>query len=285
MPTLESRLDRLQMGKAGIPDRLPKLLGQKNADKNDVSSLVTVYDENGKEFDDLRGKGSISQEFGEYLGKNGGSAKWWNDWGNEQGGGSWNERPMAAKFLVAESRNVSHNDYWWGPGSDGYAKSMSLFRKFGQQYQGEDRIRDTMAAQHALTIEILERVRFVNNDRRQRVVKLMRVEKRDVMTTDYGLSVMPSPQIQQMPRGPLESTSSFNEVEIGGSDVRTEQFVPYTRIMATYLLNRGRDFDHKLFYGDNESEFMAVLEGLGFRVSADGEFSGNVAREAKGLKP
>jgi hypothetical protein len=63
-----------------------------------------------------------------------------------------------------------------------------------------------------------------------------------------------------MPRGPVESTSLFDAVYIGTSEL-TRQRVPLHRVIATYFMERFPGQGGSMFLGDGENEFVAILGG------------------------
>ena len=248
---------------AGISDRLPEILAQTR------KGGVAVVDENGKKFDDLRGKDSIVNDLAEYIESVGGNYNMVSSWMKAQAGDSWNPKPQAVKWYYTSRRNGdADNDYWWRNGRGGAKKKLtSWLADTGADVQMLDQ---TFAAYHAFNLELMRNVNFTNNDRDAGTVRLVRTESGDVMELnrlkrgDRGLT---------MKRGPVESTSIFKRIEVFGSEI-TVQHVPHHRVLGTYFQSRHAGSSSGAFMGDGENEFVAMLEGIQFDYEKKDTFTG-----------
>jgi hypothetical protein len=68
----------------------------------------------------------------------------------------------------------------------------------------------------------------------------------------------------KMKRGVLESTSIYKTVKVFGTEV-TIQDVPIHRIFGTYWQERSPGRGGSAFLGDNENEFVAMLDDIPFK--------------------
>lgn len=236
---------------AGVIDKLPAELRARRG--NDVM----VYDERGRAFDSLRGQGSVVNHLFSYIQQAGGNTKTVEFYMGEQGGNSWNSNPQAAKWWLAQQRDVPLGAYYWRDGTTGAkAHYDAIVSKAG----GEQAYATTWQAMHAFQYEFLSKTKFKNNNQRRQVVTVVRTEDEVVMRR-YNLHV--GDKGVTMPRGALESTSIFKPVVVTGHEL-TRQEVPYTRVFATYFLERTPGFGGCGLYGDSENEFVCMLEGIKF---------------------
>lgn len=236
--------------KAGIVDRLPRKLDNRG---------VFVYDERGKEWDDLRadprgGGRSIMHELEAYLQANGGDYGAVRHWAEKQAGDSWSSGPQAAKyFLTSQRADDVEATFWWKQGRDEARRHYEA----AIRVVGEERFRETWTAWHAFNYEFVRTVQFKHNNLRRGAIKLMRTESMDVMK----LHNMSRGQIKVMRRGALESTSIFEPVTVYGRELTT-QWVPHHRVFGNYMLERMPGTSTSMFLGNRENEFVAMLEGL-----------------------
>jgi hypothetical protein len=223
------------------------------------SDRVTLVDENGKPFDDLRGSHGLTAKLAAYVDSHGGLYSLMVDYGSQQAGTSWSTTPMAVKHFLASSRDVPESAYFWLNGRVNAKRAFSsvLRRLHGTREENERTYAETVAAQHAFTLELLGKTDMPHNDRAAGMVQLIRTETKDVMQV-HGLTR--GQKDVRMTRGALESTSIFTTVTVKGRET-TVQNVPHHRVFATYLQSRGSE--HRTFFiGDHENEFTAMLEGL-----------------------
>jgi hypothetical protein len=242
-----------QLRAEGFVNAMPSRLRASGSDR------VTLIDENGKPFDDLRGSSGLTAKLASYVDRIGGRYSVVTEYGSAQAGTSWSKTSMAMKHFLAGSRDVPDSSYHWEDGREAAKRAFTgVLRNLGGTREQNERIyAETIAAQHAFTFELLGKTDMPHNDRRAGVVQLIRTETKAVMEL-YGLKR--GQKDVRVTRGALESTSIFTTVTVKGRET-TVQNVPHHRVFATYLQSRGSE--HRSFFiGDHENEFTAMLEGL-----------------------
>ena len=248
---------------AGISDRMPSILAQTR------KGSVTVVDENGKQFDDLRGQNSIVNDLAEYIESVGGNYSMVSHWMKKQAGDSWNPTPQAVKWYYSSRRSGdASNDYWWRNGRDeAKTKLNQWLSRIGSDVETLD---TTFAAYHAFNLELMRNIDFTNNDRESESIRLVRTENKNVMQMN---KLKQGDRNVTMKRGPVESTSVFRRIEVFGTEI-TIQKVPHHRILGTYFQARHPGGSSGAFLGDGENEFVAMLEGVPFDYEKTDTFTG-----------
>ena len=110
-------------------------------------------------------------------------------------------------------------------------------------------------------MEYLRRAEFDRKDAARGVVRLIRTEAKAVME---AAGLKPGDTGVTLKRGVAESTSIYRQFNLYGTE-RTEQDVPFHRIIGTYWQSRspaGYEASSGLFLGDHENEFVAMLDGI-----------------------
>lgn len=228
---------------AGITDKFPASLTNKG---------VEIFDEKGKKFDDLRGKGSTMKAVADYLKAQGGDYASISHWTERQGGSSWSGAAQATKYFLTKNREKdSSASYWW---KEGVAVAKAHYEGALIKVKGYD---ETFTAWHALNFEFARRVDFPKNDRAAGVLELMRTESKDVM----ALNALKPGDTGLMMRGPAESCSIYARVKVFGSEL-TVQKVLHHRVMGMYFFERAPESGMSPFLGDGENEVVVLLEGL-----------------------
>lgn len=249
---------RVGLDKAGILDRLPKKLA------GSTKSSVDVRDENGKPFDDLRGKDGLWKYVTDYMGKNGGNGAVIDYWADGQKGSSWSEQSQGMKAYLLDRRVESEAELFWGVERH---TSLALARKHQKDFIsrfGERAVDETVAINHAFQHAFVQRVAWHANDRARGIVTLIRTERAMVMRSAYGIDVekaKKSGEKLKLKRPTTESYSALKPYYLYGDTVTTLE-MPHTRIVGNYFLNRGYSGDQEFFLGDDENEILAVGVGL-----------------------
>lgn len=246
---------QMMLRKAGIAARMPAEM--KPAQAGDV----TPRDENGKDWDHLRGSGSLVEDLKRYVEGLGGNYKTISKWAGSQAGSSWSIMPTAIKAWIADQRSVPDSEYYWHVDR---AKCSDELRKMEEflgggaagRAAGAQKLRDTFVALHAFTLEYLEKASFPGKSADGRTARLIRTESSVVLG---GLQPGDSGILK---RGAMESTSIFRSIVVKGSHV-TLQDVPLHRVLGTYWQEREPgNYGSGMFLGDGENEFVALLEGI-----------------------
>lgn len=238
--------------KEGISNLFPKQLKAKTSD------ITQVYDEHGKLFDNLRGDDSIIGKLEKYMQRNGGDIRIIEKWQKEQASNSWFNEPRIFKYFVSQQleKNNKNDFYWRSIGADGYEESKELYEKMKTTYGGDAVYRSSMAQYKAFIIEFLRNSMFSNNDRANRVLKLVRTEDIDVLKI-YGINKGDYQKGVKIERGLAESYSIFRKVEVHGAE-NTVQTVNYADVHGVYFMARRNNHTAGAFYGDRENEVVAM---------------------------
>jgi hypothetical protein len=237
---------------AGITNRLPLKM------TSDPDNITILKDENGREFDHLRGEGSIMKDFEKYTAKSGGDYSITTDYLERQAGSSWSNAAQAYKYHLASQRNsVPNDDFFW---MNGEKKAKQAYNSYIKQFGGKEKYTQSMAAYHAFNYEILAKTDLPNKNP-DGTVTLLRTESEEVMKKN-GLK--PGDENVTMKRGVAESTSLVQEVSVFGSEL-TEQRVPIHRIVASYLHERYPEDGGSALMGDQENELVAILDKVPFK--------------------
>ena len=259
LPSYADQFNKHQVGlsKAGIVQRMPKTLAPMDMSTQIPSAphsqSMTVYDQDGKPFDDLRGSGSITSDMFRYMSANGGSPAWIREWAGEQGKDSWNNAPQAGKIAMTKQRSSDSDAYFW---KHKPSEAARHYERYAKQYGGESVIDNSMTILHAYNYELIDRVDMPQKNEKTRTIHLLRTEVNAVVG-QYGIEKN-TPIAYK--RGAVESTSIFQDVRVYGDNM-VEQDVPYHRVIGTYMMERA-DGAGQMFLGDSENEFVVMLEGL-----------------------
>ena len=180
-----------------------------------------VYDENGREFDVLRGKDSHVEAWAAYCQANGGDPGIIRYWMSAQSGSSWSSASQALKYRIAKERGGNYDQYYWQQGvSHARNEYEATIKKVGQEKYDK-----TWAMWHAWVYESLRHMEF---DRKNGgVVELVRTEGSGVMS---GNGVKLGAKNVMMNRGAAESASIYRAKRIVAGGEVTRQRVPLHRV-------------------------------------------------------
>lgn len=236
---------------AGITDKLPKSFEVTDRQEG------KVVDENGKAFDSIRGKDSITQEFADLMKEHGGNYMLIPKYMSQQVQTSWQSDCLKLKAFMAEQRDVPIDKYYWNSAKaqDGYTEAKNELK--GDK--NKEVFEKSMIMMHAFSMEMLSNINFEGNDKDAQTVHLYRTEGRVMLEDIHGLKVGDEGVLV---RGPAESGSVFGATAATSSNV-TEQDVPYHRVLVPYFLPLDPQADESGFMGvDREREFVFMGEGL-----------------------
>lgn len=196
---------------------------------------------------------SIPQRLESYLKKIGAEngIKAIDAWMSSHAGHSWDSQAQAYKAWIATKVSIPAEKVWWrnrkSTADTHLAQLTSLFPSAEVAF----------TARHALVQEILATVDTRYNDRRRRLVRLVRTEQKDIVKKN-GLKIGTQ---CTFPRGLNESTSIFQRTTVHG----TENFVyilPHIRITDLYMFERSNKRGSSSFLSDSENEYTAVIADL-----------------------
>lgn len=236
--------------RAGLIDRLPQQMTQSGR------GSTTVKDENGREFDDLRGHGSHVEAWAEFCRANGGDPNIIGYWMSSQAGSSWSGASKALKYRIALDRGENFDDYYWQGGLNAARQEYEATIK----KVGKEKYHKTWAMWQAYVYESLRHMEFSRKN--GGVVELVRTEGRGIMDL-YGLKN--GSKNAAMPRGAAESASIYRAKRILAGGEVTIQRVPLHRVLGYYWMDKpGIPNRQGGFLGDGENEFVFIPEGIPF---------------------
>lgn len=218
-----------------------------------------VVDENGKDWDGLRGPGSSTAEFSKYLDK----AVRENSHGalrvyyGGQADSSWSRPAQAMKHFVITSRDIDSDKYIFKKGHSLEGAKVMFKAAADEAFLSVEQLRETYAANQAFFYRFCKNVDFPNNDRENGVLLLGRTETPRTVER-YKMKVG---EFMKYPRGAAESFSLNTTVGVTGQNV-THQAVPHTRILAHYYHERYPGTGGELLAADQENEVVADAEGV-----------------------
>lgn len=257
---------------AGVFSRLPKKMETKMEARGNIVAPIGI-DENGKDWDHLRGEDSTVSRFAKYCESNGVNHEAIRNYFSEQADSSWTRNAQAMKHWVQSSRDVPEKEYY-----DGNNLMKANFAAMANSHGiSQEVLSDTFAANQAYFYRFCKQVDFTNNDREAGVLLLIRTES-DSMLSRYGLEK--TGKFGNMVRGAAESFSLTHPVSLTGSNV-TLQAVPHTRIFAHYFHERDPGQKNTLLCSDGENEIVADSHGC--KVYHAGRDPGG--REAADMSP
>ncbi|MEU5279915.1 hypothetical protein AB0G87_26315 [Streptomyces asoensis] len=230
----------------------------------------------------LRGENGVSSRFHSWLKENGGDSQWLADWAVGQGAGSIHASSQYFKVMVSHFRppRAEEGYHMSTLGREGNLRSDVWENEHGREFPvtmfTSEYVR-SMAAQHAFTYEVLNRVSMPNVDPRRGVVQLIRLEERKLLA-QYNETMPAEGGSVHMKRGPAESyslmepykdatkTEADEDKAMLGPFWVTSQEIPLHHVFGTYLQSRavfdGEPWsEHSLFLREDENEFLALGEG------------------------
>jgi hypothetical protein len=235
----------------GITDAFPKRI-RANQDHE-------LFDQDGLKWDHLRGRESVVKDLETYMKNNGGDHEVIQRWAHEQAGNSWNPAPRAVKYYMVEARGGNYPDHYWGSEGLDWAK-----KSYNQAIAaiGQEKWDNSYQAWHAFNYEYVRSVPFENNYIKEGFIGLGRTESSEVLLR-RGISTGDVNAL--MNRGPLESSSAFSSVSIGGDNL-TLQKVPHQRVFGGYWFERTPGSEDCLLYGNHENEVVFLTDKIPFGV-------------------
>ena len=205
---------------------------------------------------------SLTDHIKQYMNAAGGDYNLISEWCKNQARDSWKQKAVERKVLQLASRGLNWQPppdapgVWYGDVGqrrDKFDKAREYYEKHPQQLR-----RDLQSvAQYKAAVQLLlENAEFEGNDPKTRSTILFRTEKKDVVgNVKIG-------ELCKHNIGPAESFSVFRTVRIFGADRGTIARVPWSRINASYFLERTPGDCDDLFAGDHENEFNVDAVGL-----------------------
>lgn len=144
---------------------------------------------------------------------------------------------------------------WYGDASR-KAKLKSVADHYAKNPNALAKDVESIAQYKAAVQLLLENADFENNDKKTRSTILFRTEQKGVVE---GVK---RGEPCKNTIGAAESFSVFRTVEIGGSNQGTIARIPWSRINATYFMERTPKMADQLFYGERENEFNVDAIGI-----------------------
>lgn len=243
--------------RTGMIDAMPQ---QMKRPKKDGST--TLYDENGIKWDNLRGEDTHVDNWVKYCNANGGDHEIVAEYMSGQGSDSWNERPTAFKYHLAQQRGKNYGDQFWnvppqdkGRYSSGLERAQVCYDKMIKRH-GQEKYERTFAMWHAFVYEGLRHMEFERKD--GGYVELIQTENA-IIPNIYNLK--PGDKNVSFKRGLAESASVYSTVTVHGNQLMRFR-VPLHRIIGHYFMERPGTHGGSAFLGDGENEFVFIPEGI-----------------------
>ena len=250
---------RVQMREAGVFDDMPEYLMDGDLLASSVESFGRrLMSDDGVKF--FRETLSIRNR--RYMLQNDLDIGLLNRWSSEQAASSWREYPKAHKMFIQKNRADASKGFWWKEGQyDGGRLTAAQYKKLMKKHP---QWAETMAQHHAMNYEILNKVKFFNNDNAAGLCRIIRTENSGFLNdTLYAHRANKSfGQVAQMKRGYAESGSIFRDFYYQG-DMITIQEVEHANIISTFITNKvdeSEEVFYSMFAGDGENEFVCVFK-------------------------
>lgn len=208
---------------------------------------------------------SLTDHIHDYMKRNGGDTQFIMEWQKDQGRNSY--FPNACKFKVAHLRarginslaEAKKKEFYTGWGESIQEKNFKdAFNELSKDQKRLDLYVESVSQYQAAVQLLLENADFEGKDAATRTVILGRTEEfGKVLTVGAG-------DLSQHARGAAESHAIFSTVVVkaAGNAGITMTRVPYSRISASYFMERTPGKNDPLFLGDGENEFNADTQGL-----------------------
>lgn len=253
--------------KAGVFDNLaPSLQLTGGADEG------ILVDTSGNFFDGLRSvtgedKSLIMDKFINVMDEQNSPYSLIEDFLEGQGEDSGHKFARSVSAWMSQQRSISPTNYYW---EGGVRENFEVLTNW------KDNIRNgnvvgikknadlglALTNYHAFTYNILTKMDLPGMNRTTRTILLHRTEDNSVLD-GYGVKPGFNPP-NRMKKRVISSTSLLNPNIIVGGEEKTFQEVPFHRIFGTYLHSNDPFGIHTSLASDEESEFLALLEGIGF---------------------
>jgi hypothetical protein len=238
------------MRQEGMMSKLPKMTQAHEGS-------VTVKDENGKEWDNWRGKGSHMEALEKYIRAAGGNPDFLPEFMEHQAGDSWQFNEInAVKYYMALSRGGNFDDYFW---KGGVARAKQGYEAMTQKW-GKKTFNITWEAFHAFNFEVMRNMDFDRNHPEGGFVEIVRTESKDTLDM-YGVKKSYS-KAHRFRRGLAESGSLYRAIKAVAGSQLTMQRVPYHRIFGFYFMSRGSQQNRTAFLTEAENEILFDSSGL-----------------------
>jgi len=231
-------------------------------------TATTMYDDKGVKWDKLRteahNKGdTLLVHYAPYIQAGGGDMYAWSEWASSQAGSSWSSNAQAMKWYYTGLRDTDRSKYHW---QYGLSDAENAWKSFAGQY-GEDAIRTTFSAMHAMNYEFMTTTKLPNVNAKKRTVTLMRTESMSRVLRKYNLTKIGDKG--EYLRGAVESTSLVRPFYYQGDTLVEMADVPIHRVLGSWLFERYPGYFGGTFAGDHENELVALLEGTQAEVIKD----------------
>ncbi len=250
---------RVDIGASGIRDMFAKSLAPDKAPHPNGTVETTWYDQDGKEWDNLRNNGAngIVAKMSAYMKANGGSWDHIANWLGDHAGSAWSAGGQAAAYHWArEQGQLGVGKSWWGHSSEPQAKAY-------WEKAGGEKFSKSLNMYHAFMYEMLAHIDMPNVDKETRSVRIYRTEDdtftNKVMKSNGLVAGVQKDGITDVKHASYSSTSIAKPVLNSNIFI---QNVPFHRIVAGYFHSRTSDSHGGSLYGDHENELLSLLNGV-----------------------
>ena len=209
---------------------------------------------------------SLTDHIAQYMAAHGGDYQFIKDWCSAQASHSWTGglATCRRKVVQLQARGLNWDPpppstgVWYGTGNfDRQYKAAVDFYTDKKNAGQLAKDLETVAQYKAAVQLLLENADFTGNDHATHTVKLFRTEGDSVVDP----AAKPGTKLNHA-IGPAESFSIFKTVCVFGNDNGTVASIPYSRINASYFMERTPGKHDDLFLNDKENEFNVDAVGI-----------------------
>lgn len=282
MPGLRNDLNK-EMGKSWTPDDLMS--------KTHTNGSIVAYDQDEKEFDDLRGgEGAMVRYYKTMMESSSikpqkNEKAFWDEffliqqrYVSNQASSSWSRKSQATKYWIVKNRGGSNAKYYWKEGEEtareAYEDVIADLPDpaiFGLNMTREDLFSESMSSFHAMNYSILDKADMPTKSKDGKNLLVIRTENGRSVLMNQGLGLGDEGDVI---RGPLESCSMYSTFFYKGDAVVWTE-VPLHRGFVSYLPGRGDvslefaqgrrkkggwDNNEDMLLGDGENEIVVIME-------------------------
>jgi SPP1 gp7 family putative phage head morphogenesis protein len=303
---------RAAMGKSGMRERMPEELTpvgstrkgrgagpdqewspnemlQSRSESSNMKSIPAVRDEDGKLWDDLRGKDGIMRRYFDHLDTVAEGNKKYSEelaqihmkWAEDQAESSWDPRAQGMKAWLTNKRGADDSNIWWRDGKRDAERHLEEFieelpdpKEYGISKTKEQLFDETMSSFHAMNYDVLKKADLPTKSADNSKLLVVRTEDSSVLRRQDMNALGAEGEIQ---RGAAESASMFRTFYYKGDNAVWNE-VPLHRVVASYLPDRGgAAFNAKyggsmrqkyMFAGDDENEIVVFFGDSKSKVMA-----------------
>lgn len=252
---------RLALRSNGIVAMMAKKLTIKG--KVEMGVLV---DENGKKYDNLRGKNSLIVALANYMKTVGANYVLIQYYLQETTLNSWSNVSQAMKIHMIDCRTVPEDDYFWKNGIQNARQAHKVLldniirSDLGASNHQEAKLMlsKTWQIYRAFMMELLTNMDIPGKNAEEKTMLCYRTESKTVLEDINNCTETQDPQFKyKIKKGAMESYSIMAPVNVFG-DCLTVQKIPFHRIFTTFLTESNPGSGQPSFHNNWQKEFVCM---------------------------